>query len=163
MYKHYLITITFAFTVVGCSESENNNDPVKKQPSQSQHMMESEPQNKMNRKMDFAQITRGGKVFQKNCLSCHGANAEGHPNWRKRNADNTFPAPPLNGSGHAWHHTNAVNKNTIANGTKHLGGNMPAWKDKLTEQEINDVISWFQSKWPDKVYQTWSENFKYPK
>jgi len=155
--KQYLLLIGIAITVAGCSESDTSKDAEKKHTTESQHMNDAVPHNEMNRKMNFAQITRGGKVYQQNCMSCHGINAEGHTTWRKRDSEGKHPAPPLNGTGHAWHHSNKVNKNTIRNGTKHIGGNMPAWKDKLTEQEIEDVIAWFQSKWSDRVYWTWYE------
>ncbi len=114
----------------------------------------------IKRSTDFSQITRGARVFKQNCASCHGQQAEGEKNWRKLNEDDQYPAPPLNGTGHAWHHSNEVNAITIRNGTKHLGGNMPAWKDKLSDSDIMDVIAWFQSKWPDEVYQVWSEKFE---
>lgn len=32
---------------------------------------------------------------------------------------------------------------------------MPAWGDKLSEQEIAAVVEWFQSRWPDPVYAAW--------
>lgn len=109
------------------------------------------------RKMDFAQITRGGKLFQQNCAVCHGTMAEGAPNWQKMDANGKFPPPPLNGSAHAWHHPQTVLVDTIKNGTAKLGGNMPAWKDKLSDDEINAIIAWFQSKWSDEIYSAWHE------
>lgn len=159
MKVYYLIPIGLAIVTVGCSESENS-EQTQTALSQTQHMMVTESENKMTRKMDFAQITRGGNVYKNNCMSCHGANAEGNVDWRKTDAEGKYPAPPLNGTGHAWHHSNKVNANTIWNGTKHIGGNMPAWKDKLSEEEVIDVIAWFQSKWSDEVYQTWVKNFE---
>jgi len=32
---------------------------------------------------------------------------------------------------------------------------MPAWRDKLSDDEIDDIIVWFQSRWPDQVYAAW--------
>ena len=109
------------------------------------------------RTMDFAQITRGGKLFQQNCAVCHGKQAEGVSDWQKMDANGKFPPPPLNGSAHAWHHPHKVLVDTIKNGTAKLGGNMPAWKDKLSDDEINDIIAWFQSKWSDEIYSAWYE------
>lgn len=136
--------------------SENKNETTEKSTSNTMPV-------KAKRVYDFAQLSRGAKIFQENCIVCHGQKAEGQKNWRKLNENDRYPAPPLNGTGHAWHHSNEVNANTIRNGTKHLGGNMPAWKDKLSDKDIMDVITWFQSKWPDEVYQVWSENFERPK
>ena len=81
-------------------------------------------------------------------------NADGS---RKMDANGKFPPPPLNGSAHAWHHPQSVLVDTIRNGTAKLGGNMPAWKDKLSNEQINDIIAWFQSKWSDEIYSAWYE------
>jgi mono/diheme cytochrome c family protein len=116
------------------------------------------PKSSPVRKMDFAQITRGGKLFQQNCAVCHGKQAEGAANWQQMDANGKFPPPPLNGSAHAWHHPHKVLVDTIKNGTAKLGGNMPAWKDKLSHEQINDIIAWFQSKWSDEIYSAWYEN-----
>ena len=67
------------------------------------------------------------------------------------------PPPPLNGTAHAWHHPRKALIYTIKNGTQAIGGNMPAWKDKLTDDEIESIILWFQSKWPDELYQAWAQ------
>ncbi len=107
------------------------------------------------RSHDIAQITHGGKVYQQNCAECHGANGEGAPNWRQRDANDQFPPPPLNGSGHTWHHPLGALRHTIRNGTMAIGGSMPAWKGKLSDADIDAVIAWFQSKWPERAYIAW--------
>ncbi|MGD8526471.1 MAG: cytochrome c [Thioalkalispiraceae bacterium] len=107
------------------------------------------------RKMDFAQISRGGTLFQQHCAVCHGRQAEGAPDWQQMDANGKFPPPPLNGSAHAWHHPQQVLVDTIKNGTVKQGGNMPAWKDKLSDEQINAIIAWFQSKWSDEIYSAW--------
>lgn len=110
------------------------------------------------RQHDFEQVQRGAQLFQQSCAQCHGQQGEGAPNWRQRNADGKFPPPPLNGSGHTWHHPMQALKFTIKNGTEKIGGSMPAWKGKLSDEEINDIIAWFQSKWPDEIYSAWYQN-----
>jgi mono/diheme cytochrome c family protein len=110
------------------------------------------------RQQDLAQISRGGKLFQQNCAECHGAQAEGAPNWQQPGPDGKYPAPALNGTAHAWHHPMAALKHTIREGTLAIGGSMPGWKDKLAEKDIADVIAWFQAKWPDEIYQAWARN-----
>ena len=44
----------------------------------------------------------------------------------------------------------------IGEGTAKLGGGMPAWKGKFSEDDIEAVIAWFQSRWPEEVYQSWA-------
>jgi mono/diheme cytochrome c family protein len=34
---------------------------------------------------------------------------------------------------------------------------MPAWKDRLSDQQIEDIIAWFQSRWPDEQYVAWQD------
>ncbi|MCW8983203.1 MAG: cytochrome c [Gammaproteobacteria bacterium] len=107
------------------------------------------------RKHDFAQVSRGGKIFQANCAECHGKSAEGAANWRQINAQGKYPAPPLNGTGHAWHHPYKMLGHVIKNGSPGGQGDMPAWKEKLNDQQIMDVMEWFISKWPDQAYDAW--------
>jgi len=109
----------------------------------------------MQRSRDMAQIVRGGQLYQQNCAACHGTEGEGAPNWQQQGPDGKWPAPALNGTAHAWHHPMTVLKRVIKEGTQRLGGNMPPWGDKLSEQEIDDIIAWFQSKWPDELYAAW--------
>jgi len=105
---------------------------------------------------DQAAVDQGATLFKQNCASCHGMNAEGTADWKKTDADGNYPPPPLNGSAHAWHHSKKLLTRTILEGGAKLGGTMPAFAGKLTEQEIEAVIAYFQSKWPDPVYQKWA-------
>ncbi|NNG13559.1 MAG: cytochrome c [Gammaproteobacteria bacterium] len=107
------------------------------------------------RSHDTAQITHGAAVYKQNCAACHGENGEGAANWRQRDANGQFPPPPLNGSGHTWHHPLGALRYTIRNGTKAIGGSMPGWKGKLSDADIDAVIAWFQSKWPERAYIAW--------
>jgi len=113
--------------------------------------------NSPSRSYNETQLADGQRVFVTHCAKCHGVNAEGDALWRKMGDDGKYPPPPLNGTGHAWHHSRAVLKNAIENGSKPGQGNMPGWKDKLSSEEIENVISWFQSKWSDQVYDAWYE------
>lgn len=98
------------------------------------------------------QIAQGAQVYQTHCATCHGAKAEATPRWTKPEADGLYPPPPLNGTAHAWHHPFPILKKTINEGT---AGRMPAWQDKLSDQEVDAVIAWFQSLWPDEGYHLW--------
>jgi len=105
---------------------------------------------------DQAAVDQGASLFKQNCASCHGVNAEGTADWKKTDADGNYPPPPLNGSAHAWHHNKELLTRTILEGGAKLGGTMPAFAGKLTEQEIEAVIAYFQSKWPDPIYRKWA-------
>ena len=110
--------------------------------------------------VDPARLIRGRDLFRKNCTVCHGLNAEGDTDWKKRDKDGKYPAPPLNGTGHAWHHPGKALMHTIKSGTKAIGGTMPAWKDRFTDEEIESIILWLQSSWPDELYQAWARRDK---
>ncbi len=112
----------------------------------------------VDREMDFAKVARGARLYKMNCAECHGENGQGDPNWRQRDADGNFPPPPLNGTGHAWHHPKKMLHYVIANGSPGGQGNMPGWGDELSDEEIEAIIAWFQSKWPDQVYAAWQRN-----
>ena len=142
----FLILVVF---VSGCSDEQTTMSM--QQPEKKQMLMESKPV----RNMDFSQITRGGNIFNNNCATCHGNAGQGAVNWQKKGTDGKPQAPPLNGTGHAWHHPYVQLKRTINQGTKNIGGSMPAWDEKLSEHDIDDVIAWFMSKWPDELYIAW--------
>ena len=100
-------------------------------------------------------VTSGSQLFQQNCASCHGVNAEGTQEWKKTDASGHYPPPPLNGSGHAWHHSIPQLARSIKEGGIQLGGVMPGFGGQLDDQQILVLIAYFQSKWPDEIYRTW--------
>ena len=105
------------------------------------------------------QLDKGGQLFQQLCASCHGANAELTIDWKKTDSNGKYPPPPLNGTAHAWHHSLQQLKQTIKSGGVPLGGVMPAFESKLSDADIDAVISYFQSKWPEQTYRKWSARF----
>ena len=102
-----------------------------------------------------AHVERGSVVYAENCAVCHGPNGEGTRNWRQRTADGKFPPPPLDGSAHTWHHPIRILGRQIKFGTPGGLGSMPGFADKLSDEQIIDVIAWFQDRWPDEIYATW--------
>jgi mono/diheme cytochrome c family protein len=109
------------------------------------------------RHQDIRQILRGGRIYQQNCAVCHGKLGQGADNWRQRDAQGRFPPPPLDGTGHTWHHPTRQLVEIIKNGTADLGGNMPAWEEKLSDQDIHDVLAWITAQWPDEIYAEWQK------
>lgn len=103
------------------------------------------------------QLRLGKQVFQQHCASCHGKQAEGTPDWRKTGPDGKYPPPPLNGTAHAWHHSLKVLLRQIRMGGQKLGGTMPGFAGKLSNEEMLASIAWFQSKWPERIYAIWEE------
>ena len=104
---------------------------------------------------DQSRIESGKVVYAEHCAHCHGTRGEATPNWRKREADGTFPPPPLNGTAHAWHHPFKALARQIKYGAPGGTGKMPAFQRVLTDEEIINVIAWFQSLWPEEIYTQW--------
>ena len=102
------------------------------------------------------QVLQGSELFVENCAACHGQKAEATSNWKQTDADGNYPPPPLNGSAHAWHHPLKLLRRTIEEGGASIGGAMPGFKGKLSDAQIDAVIAYFQSFWPDQIYQNWA-------
>lgn len=103
----------------------------------------------------------GQVTFEQNCASCHGKDGEGIvKDWKKRQADGSYPAPPVNGSAHAWHHSPKTLLSTINNGGAKLGGQMPAFKDQLSEEEKQALLDYMYSLWPKDIQAKYSVKFK---
>lgn len=111
----------------------------------------------VTRAIDRKLVQRGLGEYTRSCAQCHGANGEGAADWRHRGADGKFPPPPLDGSGHAWHHPRADLREMIREGSRPGEGNMPGWKDKLSDEQIDAIIAWFQSLWNDDVFEAWQQ------
>ncbi len=104
------------------------------------------------------ELAVGARVYAENCASCHGANLEGQPNWRQRNAQGRLPAPPHNARGHTWHHDDATLFGITKLGTAEFTGlpiesDMPAFKDILSDAEIRAVLAYIKSRWPARIRQ----------
>ncbi len=109
----------------------------------------------VKRETKLSTVQQGSRLYRANCAACHGDQGQGAPNWKQPGTDGKYPPPPLNGTGHAWHHPQPVLMSTIKNGTQRIGGNMPPWRGRLTDDDIGAIIVWMQSRWPDELYQAW--------
>jgi cytochrome c6 len=80
--------------------------------------------------------------FQKHCSTCHGERAEGGivKVEKKR-----LKVPSLR-EGHALHHPDEKFVKQITNGDEE----MPAFKDKLTAQEIQDLVHFIRKEFQGK-------------
>ncbi len=106
------------------------------------------------------QFELGDRVFSANCAHCHGGLGQGLvEDWKTPNPDGQFPAPPLNGTAHTWHHSKEVLIETINNGGIPFGGSMPAFKNVLTEEEKEAVIAFIQNLWDDEIYRKWEKTY----
>ena len=100
----------------------------------------------------------GQETFATVCAVCHGAAGEGQPDWHIRKADGTLPAPPLNGTGHTWHHADGLLFRIVSKGGElwedpslpDIRSGMPGFETQLTREEIIAVVEYVKSLWGDR-------------
>ncbi len=110
-------------------------------------------------------LEQGRAIYQAECASCHGADLEGQPDWQTANADGTYPAPPHDAGGHTWHHGDIMLHDYIKRGGQavldEMGvaftSGMPAFGDRLTDGDIEAVLDYIKSTWPDRIRATQAE------
>ena len=99
--------------------------------------------------------TVGRSAYDAQCAACHGAKLEGQPNWRERLPNGRLPAPPHDVTGHTWHHADgmlfAITKNGVAGyAPPGYQSDMPAFGDKLSDDDLWAVLSFIESHWKTK-------------
>lgn len=102
------------------------------------------------------QVAIGERLYAEHCASCHGAELEGQSNWKTRLPDGRYPAPPHDATGHTWHHDDAYLFETTKHGGQAGSGQgfvsgMPAFGDKLTDDEIWAILAFIESRWPEAI------------
>jgi len=101
-------------------------------------------------------LARAAGIYAANCASCHGDKMQGQPDWRHVNAQGLLPAPPLDGTGHAWRHGNAELLHIMRFSVLDQAGDgyktdMPAFDGKLSERDLGDLLALIRGSWPAGV------------
>lgn len=107
-------------------------------------------------------VAQGQGLYAEYCASCHGANLEGEPDWRDRDADGFLPAPPHDATGHTWHHPDAQLLTITLLGTSAVVGNgypsrMPGFGEDLTKEQILSILAYIKSTWPPEIIERHNE------
>jgi mono/diheme cytochrome c family protein len=102
------------------------------------------------------QISVGQRMYAQHCASCHGANLEGQVNWRSALPDGSMPAPPHDITGHTWHHSDQQLFEITKFGGQAYSpegyiNKMPAFGDRLSDDEIRAVLAYIKSTWPPDI------------
>jgi len=106
---------------------------------------------------DREQVARGEGLYRQHCASCHGAQLEGQPDWRRRLPNGRLPAPPHDASGHTWHHPDELLVAITREGMKPpwapagYHSDMPAFAGVLGDDDVRAVLAYIQSTWPEEV------------
>jgi mono/diheme cytochrome c family protein len=100
----------------------------------------------------------GKEAYQVHCVTCHQSNLSGQVGWKdKMDKDGHRLAPPLNGTGHTWHHNDKILFYIVKLGlgkmVPNYEGKMMGFGDKLNDQEIKSVLAYIKSFWSNKYYE----------
>ncbi len=111
---------------------------------------------------DPAVVAAGETLYSENCAICHGAELEGQPDWRDRDADGFLPAPPHDETGHTWHHADPLLFTITKYGTEAVVGGgyrsrMTGFGEILSDAEIIAVLAYIKSKWPARIIEMHGE------
>ena len=102
-------------------------------------------------------VAAGRAAHAEHCAACHGAQLEGQPNWRDRLPNGRLPAPPHDDSGHTWHHPFevlfAITRNGLVppHAPQGYQSDMPGFADRLSDDDIWNVLAFIRSRWSDRV------------
>lgn len=89
------------------------------------------------------QVARGHDLYTQYCKGCHGDAATG---------EGVQPGTPLNSAaGHTWHHSDAQLTGILLGRIVTPGRTMPSYAGQLSEQDIQAILSYIKSNWPEDL------------
>ena len=97
--------------------------------------------------LDVARVAPGHVIHLQNCAVCHQPNLSGADDWKIRDEDGRLKPPPLDSAGHAWHHSDSLLSEVVTDGSFDPDSNMKGFSDRLSDNEIGDVIEFLKSEW----------------
>ena len=100
------------------------------------------------------EIALGQEIYAANCASCHGADLEGQPDWKRRLDNGRMPAPPHDETGHTWHPPDSqlftITRLGVGAVVEGYESDMPGFGDVLSDAEIWAVLDYIKSTWPER-------------
>ena len=113
----------------------------------------------------YAQIQLGSQLQATNCASCHGEQLPGNPKWNiTTDEDGDNLPPPLNGTGHTWHHSPEQLFNIIKYGLKIYNegykGKMQGNPD-LSDEDVWSILAYIKYVWPESIRQKYDSMTKH--
>ena len=122
---------------------------------QSKHVQEEVNTSNTNLEEVSAKLELGKVLYYTHCASCHGNNLQGQPKWKTSlDEDGHNYAPPLNGTGHTWHHSEEQLYNIIRYGltfyNQNYKGKMKG-NDQLSDGDVLSILEYIKSVWPESI------------
>lgn len=145
-----VMVVAIALTLAACSKDDDDEPALRPEVSEADETP--------SRRFESDKLARGERLFQQHCAQCHGPEAQGHPNWGAPPdaVGDLVVAPPLDGTGNDWKRERRELVGAITEGVKRNGEPvMPSWKTRLSDEEVDAIITWFQALWPPDVYDKW--------
>ena len=108
-------------------------------------------------------LFKGIELYNKNCSSCHMMNLAGNPDWKTGvDEDGQRLAPPLNGTGHTWHHSPNQLYQIIRYGYKKFDPNYKGkmlGNEELSEDDVWSILEYIKSIWPEEIKTKYNSYF----
>ena len=133
----------FGLTLIGCSPGASVQPSLPPSPT---------PAPPPTPTLDPGHVAKGRQVYVPWCASCHGANAEGSPNWQEPDTRGDLPPPPHDDTGHTWRHPDLQLAEIIRDGLRDPFNKtpeltMPPFSGRLSDNEVSAVVTYFKSLW----------------
>jgi mono/diheme cytochrome c family protein len=102
---------------------------------------------------DNTKVELGRHSYRLYCASCHGRALQGQPLWQLNDKDAGRRAPAHDASGHTWQHSDEAlfeitKYGRFASTPERQPSRMPAFKDRLTDEQILGIIAFIKRSWP---------------
>ena len=108
-------------------------------------------------------LFKGMELYNKNCSSCHMMNLAGNPDWKSGvDEDGQRLPPPLNGTGHTWHHSPEQLFQIIRYGYKKFDPNYKGkmlGNEELREDDVWSILEYIKSIWPEEIKTKYNSYF----
>ena len=121
--KSILVIVSLASLAFACGMMNHDMPNMKKDTT------------KISKSDTKSSVSKGLEIYENNCISCHGKSAKGNGSM-----SSYFTPRPANLVEMAEEHTNSEFVSMITNGK----GSMPAWKDRLSKDEIKEVATYIK-------------------
>ena len=100
-----------------------------------------------------ALVANGRVIYMTACSSCHGRRLQGQALWQVMDEYAGRRAPPPDGTGHTWKHSDEdlfskTKTGRFPSAPPHGTTYMPAYGGRLSDQEILAVLAFLKSSWP---------------
>lgn len=104
-----------------------------------------------------AVVAQGAAVYAASCAGCHGADLKGQARQIGAQPAAAGPqAPALDGSGHAWMHSDTELRRIVEGGLTGCPGQsaaqeMPGFNGKLRPEAIDAAFAFMKTRWPAEL------------